>query len=158
MPRILGECRLLFVHGSSRCTWFVRLSDNRPIIAIDRRYICLYLDWAHVASIGETGQVPTVEVPRHGLAPWRGRLNPLFCCFRTFLQAKPLRVMRFWLLANVPNVQLDGASNRHSGVTLLGVAIISNLRCHDQGHSGSNFAHPMPVHGRQTYAAVSNRI
>ncbi|TRO33161.1 hypothetical protein EQ845_18360 [Pseudomonas putida] len=42
----------------------MRLSNKRPIIAIDRRHVYLYLSHATCGFFGETGQVPTVEVPR----------------------------------------------------------------------------------------------
>ncbi|AQW67550.1 hypothetical protein B2J77_04505 [Pseudomonas parafulva] len=66
----------------------MRLSNNRPIIAIDRRHVCLYLSSATCGFFGETGQVPTVEVPGNGPANWWGR----FVCttrivgYRTFIR------------------------------------------------------------------------
>ncbi|PIK75762.1 hypothetical protein CQW31_25465 [Pseudomonas sp. 382] len=51
----------------------MRLSNERPIIAIDRRQIYLYLSPATCGFFGETGQVPTVEVPRQRPRLVRGR-------------------------------------------------------------------------------------
>ncbi|TDJ75604.1 hypothetical protein E2H86_17290 [Pseudomonas putida] len=51
----------------------MRLSNERPIIAIDRCHICLYLAHATCGFFGETGQVPTVEVPRQRPRLVRGR-------------------------------------------------------------------------------------
>ncbi|HCL53766.1 hypothetical protein DMX01_12345 [Pseudomonas fulva] len=57
----------------------MRLSNNRPIIAIDRRHVCLYLSSATCGFFGETGQVPTVEVPGNGPANWWGRFVFAVC-------------------------------------------------------------------------------
>ncbi|QCI10947.1 hypothetical protein E6B08_05790 [Pseudomonas putida] len=57
----------------------MRLSNERPIIAIDRCHICLYLAHATCGFFGETGQVPTVEVPRQRPRLVRGRF---YLCLR----------------------------------------------------------------------------